>query len=168
MNTYQTAIVKAQKEKQVVESQFTVLESEKTTLNKALEEAKATRDEAIAMVDFLKFEGERLVRVAKEEVKEKVVKAISKREEAIKALEEEKVDRRAAKVTIKEEAKEKVVGDILMYTMNYRHSVLFMIKKKYHELDFANIGLTQIRGYNVFDPMDGSEPIRDLNVGGVT
>ena len=41
---------KAKKEKEAFESQFAVLESEKTTLTKAVEEAKAARDEAIAMV----------------------------------------------------------------------------------------------------------------------
>ena len=63
-NSYKKAVVKAQKEKKAAESQFTVLESEKMALTKALEEAKAARDEAIVMANFLKFEQERLVRVA--------------------------------------------------------------------------------------------------------
>ena len=44
MKTYQAADVKAQKEKEVVEGQFAVLDSEKVTLNTALEKAKAARD----------------------------------------------------------------------------------------------------------------------------
>ena len=70
MKTYQIAVIKAQKLKEAVEGQFTILESEKAALNKALEEAKVARDEAIAMADSLKFEQERLVCVAKEEVEE--------------------------------------------------------------------------------------------------
>ena len=38
-------VVKARKEKEAAESQFAVLESEKTTLTKALEEAKAAKNE---------------------------------------------------------------------------------------------------------------------------
>ena len=36
--------------------QFTILDSEKAALNKALEKAKAVRDEAITMADSLKSE----------------------------------------------------------------------------------------------------------------
>ena len=56
MKAYQAAAMKAQKEKAIAEGQFTILDSEKAALNKALEEAKAVRDEAIIMVDSLKFE----------------------------------------------------------------------------------------------------------------
>ena len=92
VNSYKTAVVKAQKDKEAFESQFAILESEKTALTTALKKAKATRDGAITMVNFLKFEQERLVRVAKDEVKKKVAKAVSERDEAIKAFEEERAD----------------------------------------------------------------------------
>ena len=44
------------------------------------------------MANSLKFEQERLVRVAKEETEERFAKAISERDDAIKALEIEKAD----------------------------------------------------------------------------
>ena len=66
MKTYHAIFVKARKEKETVEGQFAVLESEKVALNKALKEAKVARDKAIAMADSLKSEQERLVRVVKE------------------------------------------------------------------------------------------------------
>ena len=113
MKTYQAVVVKAQKEKEDVEGQFVILESDKTTLNKALEEANVARDETIAMVDSLKFKQERLVRVAKQEAKEKVVRAIFEKEKAVKALKEERADEKAIEATIRKEAKEKAVGDIL-------------------------------------------------------
>ena len=49
MKTYQVAAVKAQKEKEATEGQFAILKSEKAALNKALEEVKATQDEAMAI-----------------------------------------------------------------------------------------------------------------------
>ena len=61
VKAYQATVVKAQKEKQVVEGQFTILDSEKAALNKALEKAKAVRDKAITMTDSLKSEQERLI-----------------------------------------------------------------------------------------------------------
>ena len=56
MKAYQAAAVKAQKEKEATEGQFTILDSEKAALNKALEEAKAFWDKAITMADSLKSE----------------------------------------------------------------------------------------------------------------
>ena len=44
------------------------------------------------MADSLKSEHERLVRVAKEKAKEKVMKAIFEKKKTIKALEKEKAD----------------------------------------------------------------------------
>ena len=76
MGNYKAATVKAQKEKEATEGQFAVLESEKTTLNKALEEVKVARDEAIALANSLRFEQERLIRVAKKEVEERMAKVI--------------------------------------------------------------------------------------------
>ena len=80
--------------------------------------------------------------MAKEKAEEKVAKAISEKEEAIKAFEEEMVDRKAAKATIREKAKKEAVSDILKYGMSYRRFALFMIKKKYLNLDFSNIDFT--------------------------
>ena len=94
-----------------------------------------------------------------------MAKAVSEKKEAIKALKEEIADRKAIEVTIREKAKEEAIGDILKFGMNYKHSVLFMIKEKYHDLDFSNINFTDMRGYNVLDPVDGSESIGDLNIG---
>ena len=47
---------KAEKEKEASKSQFSILQSEKTSLIKALEDAKAARDEAITTTDSLKSE----------------------------------------------------------------------------------------------------------------
>ena len=52
---------KAEKEKEAFESHFAILKREKTTLTKAVEEAKVARDDAVAMVKSLKSEQERLV-----------------------------------------------------------------------------------------------------------
>ena len=60
--------------------------------------------------------------MAREEVEEKVAKAMSEKEEVIKALEEERVDQKATEAMIREEAKEEAVGDILKYGMSYRRS----------------------------------------------
>ena len=68
-------------------------------MNKALEEVKATRDEAISMADSLKSEQERLIRVAREEAKKKMVKAIFKKEEAIKALEKKRADQKVVEMS---------------------------------------------------------------------
>ena len=72
--------------------QFALLKSEKTAMKKSLDEAKATRDEALAIIDSLRFEYERKIRVVKEEVEEKVTRVMSERDEAMKVLEEGKAD----------------------------------------------------------------------------
>ena len=61
VNSYKIAVVKAQKDNEVSESQFAVLESEKMTLTTTLKDTKAVRDEANAMANSLKSEQERLV-----------------------------------------------------------------------------------------------------------
>ena len=63
-------------------------------------------------------------------------------------------------------AKQDATSDILKYGMGFRHSTIFMIKQKYHELNLSDIDLTFMHGHNVPDPTDRSEPIGDLNVGG--
>ena len=49
--------------------------------------------------------------------------------------------------------------------MGYRRSALFMIRRKYSNLDLFDVDLTLMEGYNIPDPMEGSELIRDLNIG---
>ena len=78
-------------------------------MTKALEEAKAAKDEAIATIDSLKSEQERLVRVAKEKAEEKVARAISEWDEAIKALEIEKANQKVREKSIREEAVRKIM-----------------------------------------------------------
>ena len=52
----QRAKDKSKKEKEAFKSQCAILESEKVALVKAMEEAKAAKDEAIATAASLKFE----------------------------------------------------------------------------------------------------------------
>ena len=104
--------------------------------------------------------------MSKEEVEEKVANAVSEKDEAIKAFEKEMVGQRVRKATIKEEAKQEAIGDILKFGMTFRRLALFMIREKYPDLDFSNIYFIDMRGYNILDPTDGSQPIGDLNVGG--
>ena len=74
--------------------------------------------------------------MAREESEKKVAKAISEKREVIKAFEKERVDRKAIEATIREEAMKEAINDIFKYRMNYMRSALFMIKKKYLDLDF--------------------------------
>ena len=149
INTYKPTVLKAEKEKkkaekekEASESQFTVLKSEKIALTKAVEEAKAAKDEAFVMANPLKFEQERLVRMAKEKAKEKVSRAISERDDAITALEAEKADQKVKEESIREEAVRKIVD----YGMLFRRSALFMVKEKYPDLDFSDISFSNMRG----------------------
>ena len=57
----QKAKDKAEKVKEALESRCAILESEKTALVKTVEEAKATKDEAIATAASLRSKGDRLV-----------------------------------------------------------------------------------------------------------
>ena len=52
-------------------------------MSKSLDKAKVIRDEALAMTDSLRFEYERQIRVAKEEVEEKVARAMYEKDEAV-------------------------------------------------------------------------------------
>ena len=112
-------------------------------MTKALENAKATKDEALAMPISLKSEQERLVRVAKEEVEERVAKAIFEWDDTIKALEVEKADQKVREKSIREEAVRKIVD----YGMFFRHLTLFMVKEKYPDLDFSDINFSDMRGH---------------------
>ena len=67
MKNSTTVIEKAKKVAD--ESQFTVLENEKATLTKSLNEAKAAQDKAVTLTTSLQFEQERLIWMAKAEEK---------------------------------------------------------------------------------------------------
>ena len=56
-----------------------MLESEKTTLNKPLEEAKVVRDEAIVMATSLESEQKKLIQLAKDEAEEKLTQVVSEK-----------------------------------------------------------------------------------------
>ena len=70
-------------------------------MSKSLDKAKVIRDEALAMTDSLRFEYERQIRVAKEEVEEKVARAMFERDETVKALEKGKFDLKAVEELIR-------------------------------------------------------------------
>ena len=48
--------------------------------------------------------------------------------------------------------------------MTFKRLALFMIREKYHDLDFSDINFTDMKGYDIPDPTDGLIPIGDLNV----
>ena len=100
---------KAERDREASKSQLVVLESEKAALTKALEEAKAARDEAIATASSIKFEQNRLIRVAKEEAEEKISKAMSEKDEAVLILDTERVAWAAREKELKEETAMEVV-----------------------------------------------------------
>ena len=106
---------KAEKVKEALESRCDVLESEKTALVKAVEEAKAAKDEAIATVASLRTEQERLIQVAKE-AEEKIVLANFEKDSAVGALEKERVV-----FALKEKVVWEEVGlQIIKYGMSFR------------------------------------------------
>ena len=162
MNRTTTNVEKVGKEKKVAKSQFAVLKSEKITFTKSLEEAKVACDEAITMIASLKSEQERLIRVAKAEAEEKLAQALSENKQVIKTLDEEKIDRKVAEEVIRskafDRAKKEAVGNIIKFGMGFRHFALFIIKKKYPNLDQSNVDLTLIEGHDKLDPTDGSVP----------
>ena len=82
MKGYQAATLSTQKEKENTEGQFALLKSEKTALKKSLDEAKAARDEALAMADSLRFEYDKQIRVVKQKAEEKVARAVFESDEA--------------------------------------------------------------------------------------
>ena len=139
---------KAEKENEAFESQFASLESENTALTKVVEEAKAARDEAIAIGNSFKSEQDRLVQVAQEEAEEKIAKATSERDDAIKALETERVVQEVREKAIREEA----AIEIVKYGMTFRRSALFMVKEKYPDLDFSDINFSDMKGHDSVDP----------------
>ena len=61
----------------------------------------------------------------------------------MKALEKEKANRKAVEKAIRSEVfyqtTEEVVADIVKFMMGFRRSALFMIMKKYHDLDLFDL-----------------------------
>ena len=86
--------------------------------------------------------------MAKEEAEERVAKAMSERDEVIKALEVEKVDQKAREEAIREKA----VRKIMQYGMTFRRLALFMVRKKYPDLDFSDINLLNMRRHDSPNP----------------
>ena len=144
----QMEMEKAEKKKQALESRCVILESEKASMVKAVEEAKAAKDEAVATAASLRSEQERLNRVVKE-AEEKIRVANSERDEAVKTLEEERVV-----ATIKETAVREESGlQIIKYGMSFRRSTIFMIKQKYPDLDFSDINFSDMKGHEENPPV---------------
>ena len=143
----QRAKDKAEKDKEAFENRCAVLESEKSALVKAVEEAKAAKDEAVATAASLRSEQERLARVAKK-AEEKIRVANSERDSAVRALEEDR-----ALATMREKVVREEVGlQIIKYGMTFRRSALFMVKEKYPDLDFFNINFSDMKGHDNADP----------------
>ena len=152
MEKTQKANDKAEKDKEALVSRCAVLESEKTALVKAVEEAKAAKDEAVATAVSLKSEQERLIRLAKE-AEEKIRVANSDRDTAIKALEEDRTLAAMREAAVREEA-----GlQIIKYGMFFRRSTLFMVKEKYPGLDFSDINFSDMKGHDSADPLSSNK-----------
>ena len=106
--------------------------------------------------------------MAKAEVEEKLAQALVENEQAVKAVEEEKVNLRAIEESIRSEAfdwaKEGAIADIVKFGMGFRHSALFMIRRKYPNLDLSYVDLTLMEGHEKPDPANGLMPQRGQNV----
>ena len=155
---------KAEKEKEVFESRCAVLESEKTALVKAVEEAKASKDEAVATAVSLRSEQERLIRMAKE-AEENIRVANSERDNAVKVLEEDRALAVMREATVWEDAR----LQIIKYGMSFRRSALFMVKKKYPDLNFSDINFSNMKGHDSADPPSNKaavvQPVEEAVVG---
>ena len=139
---------KAEKGKQALESRCVILESEKASMVKIVEEAKAAKDEAVATAASLRSEQERLNRVVKE-AEEKIRVANSERDDAIKTLEEERAVAAMREAAVREEA-----GlQIIKYGMSFRRSAIFMIKQKYPDLDLSDIKFSDMKGHEEHPPV---------------
>ena len=57
--------------------------------------------------------------------------------------------------------REEAIRDIVKFGMTFKRSALFMIRKKYPDLDFSDINFTDMRGHNIPDP---SEPVQAVSV----
>ena len=152
---------KAEKEKEALESRCIVLESEKASMVKAVEEAKAAKDEAVATAASLRSEQDRLNRVVKE-AEEKIRVANLERDDAVKTLEEER-----ALAAIKEAAVREEAGlQIIKYGLTFRRSAIFMIKQKYPDLDFSDIDFSDMKGYEEDPPASAdaapAQPIEEV------
>ena len=113
-----------------------------------MEKAKAARDEALATASSFKSKQDRLIRVAKEEIEEKITKAMSERDEAVLAFDTKRVIWAIREKALREETAMKVVK----YGKTFRTFALFMVKEKYPDLDFSDINFSDMRGYDSVDP----------------
>ena len=52
----------------------------------------------------------------------------------------------------------------MKFGMGFRHSALFMTRKKYPKLDLSDVDLTLMKGHNVRDLTDGSDQLDVQNV----
>ena len=50
--------------------------------------------------------------------------------------------------------------------MSFKRSVLFMIREKYPNLDLSDIDLTEMRGWDKHDPIDGFDRQKDQDIEG--
>ena len=117
-------------------------------LVKAVEEAKAAKEEVVATAASLRSEQERLIRVAKK-AEEKIRVAHSERDTTVKALEEDRAVATMRETTVREE-----VGlQIIKYKMSFKRSALFMIKEKYPDLDFSDIHFSNMKGHEENPPV---------------
>ena len=68
----------------------------------------------------------------------------------------------AVKESIKNETfdrvKEEAIADIVKFWMGFRRSILFMIRRKYPNLDLSNMDLTLMEGHDKPNLVDGSVP----------
>ena len=106
---------------------------------KAVEKAKAAKDEAVATTASFRSEQERLNQVAEEKIRV----ANLERDEAVKTLEKERVVAAMKEAAVREEA-----GlQIIKYGMSFRRSAIFMIKQKYPDLDVSDINFSDMKGH---------------------
>ena len=50
------------------------------------------------------------------------------------------------------------MADIVKFGMSFKRLTLFMIRKKYLDLDLSDVDLTLMEGHNVPDPTEGFKP----------
>ena len=61
-----------------------------------------------------------------------------------------------------EEARHETITYIIEYEICFKRSALFMIKRKYHDLDLSDVDLTLMEGYDVPDLNDGPTVVEEL------
>ena len=100
------------------------------------------------------------------ETEEKIRVANSERDNAVKALEEDRALAAMREAAVREEA-----GlQIIKYGMTFRRSALFMVKKKYPDLDFSDINFSDMKGHDSADLLSSNkavvvQPVEEAVVG---